>query len=125
MKLCNPCLIGQHSPEHTAFIVWTYARFIAATYARKVVFIVGKNSDLFQSLSHVCLVSTYARKIWGDFYSTMSVRYRPKADIALHFAHYNFVRIHKTLAVTPAMVVCIVDDLWTIHDLLRITDRYI
>jgi len=59
------------------------------------------------------------------FYFTMSVRYRPKADAALHFAHYNFVRIHKTLTVTPAMEVSIVDDLWTIHDLLRITDRYI
>ncbi len=55
----------------------------------------------------------------------MRVRYRLKAHVALHFAHYNFVRIHKTLKITPAMEVGIVDDLWTIHDLLRITDRYI
>ena len=26
-----------------------------------------------------------------------------KAAVALHFAHYNFCRIHKTLRVTPAM----------------------
>ncbi len=26
-----------------------------------------------------------------------------RAAVALHFAHYNFVRIHKTLRVTPAM----------------------
>lgn len=26
-----------------------------------------------------------------------------KAAVALHFAHYNFVRIHSTLRVTPAM----------------------
>ena len=25
------------------------------------------------------------------------------ADVALHFAHYNFVRLHKTLRVTPDM----------------------
>ena len=27
-----------------------------------------------------------------------------KAAVALHFAHYNLVRIHKTLRCTPAMV---------------------
>ncbi len=26
-----------------------------------------------------------------------------KAAVALHFSHYNFVRLHKTLRVTPAM----------------------
>src|SRR5713101_6759936 len=26
-----------------------------------------------------------------------------KAAIAIHFAHYNFVRVHQTLRVTPAM----------------------
>jgi hypothetical protein len=26
-----------------------------------------------------------------------------KAALALHFAHYNFCRIHSTLRVTPAM----------------------
>jgi hypothetical protein len=26
-----------------------------------------------------------------------------KAAIALHFMHYNFARVHKTLRVTPAM----------------------
>ena len=26
-----------------------------------------------------------------------------KAAIAVHFAHYNFVRIHNSLGITPAM----------------------
>ena len=26
-----------------------------------------------------------------------------KAAVSLHFAHYNFVRLHRTLRVTPAM----------------------
>ena len=47
-----------------------------------------------------------------------------KAAVALHFAHYNFVRIHSSLKVTPAMEAGIVDDLWTIHDLLRVAERY-
>lgn len=42
-----------------------------------------------------------------------------KAAVALHFAHYNFVRIHKTLCVTPAMEAGVTNRLWTIGDLLE------
>jgi hypothetical protein len=30
-----------------------------------------------------------------------------KAAIVLHFFHYNFMRIHQTLRVTPAMQACV------------------
>ncbi len=43
-----------------------------------------------------------------------------KAAVALHFAHYNFVRIHKSLRVTPDMQANITNKLWTIEDLLKI-----
>ena len=42
-----------------------------------------------------------------------------KAAVALHFAHYNFVRVHKTLRVTPAMEARITDRLWSIRDLVE------
>lgn len=41
-----------------------------------------------------------------------------KAAVALHFAHYNFVRIHSSLRVTPAMEAGITNHLWTIMDLI-------
>jgi hypothetical protein len=41
-----------------------------------------------------------------------------KAQVALHFAHYNFVRIHQTLRVTPAMQAGITDHVWEIRQLL-------
>ena len=41
-----------------------------------------------------------------------------KAAIALHFAHYNFVRVHQTLRVTPAMASNLTDHLWTLEELL-------
>jgi IS1 family transposase len=41
-----------------------------------------------------------------------------KAAVALHFAHYNFVRIHKTLRCTPAMAARVTDRLWTMENLL-------
>jgi hypothetical protein len=40
------------------------------------------------------------------------------AAYCLHFACYNFCRIHKALRVTPAMEARITDRIWTIGDLL-------
>ena len=42
-----------------------------------------------------------------------------KAAVAPHFAHYNFVRIHSTLRVTPAMAAGVTNHLWTIADLIN------
>jgi IS1 family transposase len=42
-----------------------------------------------------------------------------KAAVALHFAYYNFVRIHKSLRMTPAMAAGVTDRIWTIADLLE------
>jgi hypothetical protein len=41
------------------------------------------------------------------------------AAVALHFAHYNLVRIHKTLRMTPAMAHGISDHIWTVAELLE------
>ncbi|MFZ1429258.1 MAG: hypothetical protein WAS21_21075 [Geminicoccaceae bacterium] len=43
-------------------------------------------------------------------------------SIALHFMHYNFVRIHQTLRVTPAMVVGITGKLWELADVVAMID---
>ena len=42
-----------------------------------------------------------------------------KASVALHYAHYNFVRIHRTLRMTPAMAAGVTDRLWSVEDLLE------
>jgi hypothetical protein len=41
-----------------------------------------------------------------------------KAACALHFAHYNFCRIHSSLRVTPAMEAGITDHVWTLRELM-------
>jgi hypothetical protein len=38
--------------------------------------------------------------------------------LALYFAWYNFVRVHQTLRVTPAMEAGITDHVWTIAEIL-------
>jgi hypothetical protein len=42
-----------------------------------------------------------------------------KAAVALHFAWYNFCRVHKTLRVTPAMEARIADHVWSIKELME------
>jgi hypothetical protein len=42
-----------------------------------------------------------------------------KAAVALHFAHYNFVRVHRTLKVTPAMEAGVTSTLWTLKDIVE------
>ena len=42
------------------------------------------------------------------------------AAIALHFMHYNFCRVHKTLRVTPAMEAGLAHRVWTVEELVSI-----
>jgi len=42
--------------------------------------------------------------------------------VALHMMYYNFVRIHKTLRVTPAMAAGVTDRLWEIGDIVALIE---
>lgn len=44
--------------------------------------------------------------------------------IAIYFMHYNFVRIHQTLRVTPAMAAGVTDRLLELTDIIRIIDEW-
>jgi IS1 family transposase len=46
-----------------------------------------------------------------------------KAAVALHFMHYNFGRIHKTLRVTPAMEAGVADHVWSMGEIAALADR--
>lgn len=41
------------------------------------------------------------------------------AALALYFVYYNWVRVHQTLLVTPAMEAGLTDHLWTIEEMLK------
>lgn len=45
-------------------------------------------------------------------------------SLSLYFAYYNFVRIHKSLKVTPAMAAGVTTRLWEMADLLAVVDAY-
>lgn len=43
-------------------------------------------------------------------------------SVALHYMHYNFCRIHKTLRVTPAMAAGVTDRLWSIEEVAALLE---
>lgn len=45
------------------------------------------------------------------------------AAISLHFMYYNFVRIHQTLRVTPAMAAGVTERVWEVADLVQLLDE--
>ena len=40
--------------------------------------------------------------------------------VALHYMHYNFCRVHKTLRVTPAMEAGLTDHVWALDELINL-----
>jgi len=46
------------------------------------------------------------------------------AAIALHTMYYNFVRIHQTLRVTPAMAAGVTDKLWEVADIVAVLEQW-
>ena len=44
-------------------------------------------------------------------------------SVAIHFMHYNFVRIHRSIRCTPAMKAGVSDTLWTIRDIVTLLEE--
>ncbi|MGH9776165.1 MAG: IS1 family transposase [Candidatus Acidiferrales bacterium] len=55
------------------------------------------------------LTNGFSKKVENHFYA-----------VAIHFMHYNFCRVHKSLRVTPAMEAKLTDHVWSIEEMLSI-----
>jgi IS1 family transposase len=44
--------------------------------------------------------------------------------VAIHFFHYNFCRIHKSLRVTPAIESGLSDHVWSLEEMIGLLDRH-
>ena len=53
------------------------------------------------------LTNSFSKKVENHAYA-----------VAIHYMHYNFCRIHKTLRVTPAVEAGLTDHVWTIEEML-------
>lgn len=45
-------------------------------------------------------------------------------SVAIHFMHYNFVRIHQSLRITPAMAAGVTHKLWSLADMVRVIEDW-
>ncbi len=45
-------------------------------------------------------------------------------SVAIHFMHYNFVRIHQSLRITPAMAAGISNKLWDLAEMARVIEEW-
>jgi IS1 family transposase len=44
-------------------------------------------------------------------------------SVAIRFMHYNFVRIHQSLRITPAMAAGVTTKLWSLIDMVRVIEK--
>lgn len=99
------------------------ARYSPAEVAsREVVPVIG-NPDLSRICTSIVERQNLTRRIQIRRLTRLTNAFSKKFDnhwaaICLHFAYYNFCRIHKTLRVTPAMETGIADRVWTTAELL-------
>jgi len=45
-------------------------------------------------------------------------------SVAIHFMHYNFVRIHQSLRITPAMAAGVSKTLWSFEDMVAVIEDW-
>jgi len=59
------------------------------------------------------LTNAFSKKIENHYYA-----------LAIYFMHYNFVRIHQTLRVSPAMAANVSKTLFSLEDIVKIVDEW-
>lgn len=70
------------------------------------------NLTMRMSMRHFTrLTNAFSRKLENHMHA-----------ISLHFMHYNFCRIHKSLRVTPAMEVGVTDHVWGLEEVLHMSE---
>jgi len=59
------------------------------------------------------LTNAFSKKIENHAYA-----------VAIYFMHYNFVRIHQTLKISPAMAAGVTDKLWEMPDMVKVLENW-
>lgn len=59
------------------------------------------------------LTNAFSKKVENHFYA-----------IAIYFMHYNYVRIHASLRVTPAMAAGVTQELWSMGDVVNMIEDW-
>lgn len=86
----------------------------------------GKPDKAHVSTSHVERMNLSIR-MQNRRFTRLTNAFSKKLDnhihaLALYFAFYNFVRIHKSLKVTPAMAAGVTNKLWSMEDIVALIE---
>jgi hypothetical protein len=90
-------IIGKPDPKH-----------ISTSYAERANLTMRMNMRRFTRLTN-----GFSKKVENHAHA-----------VALHFMYYNFVRIHQTLKITPAMAAKVTDKLWEIGDIVKVLEDW-
>lgn len=110
---------GQAIPDQRRY---SPAKFVSADKRR----IVG-NPDLKEVSTSFVERQNLTMRMGMRRFTRLTNGFSKKIDnlehaVALHFMHYNFARIHKTLRVTPAMESGLSDHVWSLEEIAALLD---
>ncbi len=99
------------------------SKFVAA----EKTIISGKGDSKYISTSHVERQNLTMRMSMKRF-TRLTNAFSKKVEnhyhaLSLYFMFYNFVRIHKSLSITPAMAAKLTDRLWNMEDIINLIDN--
>jgi hypothetical protein len=118
-RFCQPA-IWQHRGEFEAHVVFSELPFLLPESPQ--IWLIGLPDEDHISTSYVERQNLTMRMQMRRFTRLTNgfskKRVNHAAAVCLHFAHYNLVRMHKTLRMTPALAHGIVDHLWTVEELV-------
>ncbi len=60
----------------------------------------------------------------ADIRFLIACGYRDAGEAQSAAPHYNFVRIHQTLKITPAMAAGVTSKLWAMSDLVKVLEDW-
>ncbi len=116
VKLYGPSLEGERRYSPAACIGARKHRVVGNPDPRHVSTSFAERQNLtmrMQSRRFTRLTNAFSKKVENHAHA-----------VALHFMYYNFVRIHKTLKITPAMAAKVTDKLWEIGDIVRVIEDW-
>jgi IS1 family transposase len=108
----DPALSGRYSP---AYCTGATARTISGNPDEKLIstsYVERQNLTMRMSMRRFTrLTNAFSKKVENL-----------AAAVSLHFMHYNFCRVHKTLGTTPAVAAGVTDHVWTLAELVGLLE---
>lgn len=100
-------------------------RYSPAGYVGSEIHPISGNPDIFKASTSYVERQNLTMRMSMRRFTRLTNGFSKKIEnlehaVALHFMHYNFGRIHKTLRVTPAMEAGVSNHVWTLEEIAEL-----